>query len=370
MLLGSGVCNLRSETLARELRHAYRMPARGYETCAVVGSSGSLLTTRFGAEIDSHDVVIRFNDAQVASFEPIVGSRTSLRVVNSQAMLTLLRKCSPPGRCDPAPGCCPNESILLNSGHAPLMECFKRVCGEAPSVQGIRMKPRHPFFITHSRRPTMSGIFGMAAAQLLCNGRIYAYGFTSATDDNTSEAQYHYYDKCSQADGEQKMLERTARRFEIGWLDNYTSIIRFRKASRLHPAFVPTPRVNLHPCPEAYEARNFSRRMFAVARPATKRVTTLSYRKYIGSGCCRGDYEKARRSGKVSQRCLAYSGPQCTQDPRQCEVNCTATASCFAFSYSHALQDCFFCRSCQSLRPAGGHSALYTTWVKIPRRVQ
>ena len=216
----------------------------------------------------------------------------------------------------------------------------------------------------------MSGIFGMAAAHLLCNARIDAYGFTLATDDNISEARYHYYDDCGLAAGEQKMLERTARRLEIGWLDNYTSVIQFRNASSLHPAFVPTPRVNTRPCLEADEARNFSRKISSVVRPTTRRVSAFSYRKYVGSGCCRGDFEKARRSGKVSQKCLAYSGPQCTQDPRQCEMNCTATASCFAFSYSHALQDCFFCRSCQSLRPAGGHSALYTTWVKIPRRVQ
>ncbi|GAB2278363.1 purple acid phosphatase [Dionaea muscipula] len=36
-----------------------------FKTCAVVGNSGDLLKTEFGKEIDSHDVVIRDNEAPV-----------------------------------------------------------------------------------------------------------------------------------------------------------------------------------------------------------------------------------------------------------------------------------------------------------------
>lgn len=38
---------------------------RQFKTCAVVGNSGDLLKTEFGDEIDSHDVVIRDNEAPV-----------------------------------------------------------------------------------------------------------------------------------------------------------------------------------------------------------------------------------------------------------------------------------------------------------------
>lgn len=38
---------------------------RQFRKCAVVGNSGDLLKTQFGKEIDSHDAVIRDNEAPV-----------------------------------------------------------------------------------------------------------------------------------------------------------------------------------------------------------------------------------------------------------------------------------------------------------------
>ena len=41
---------------AESLQHHF-----GFNSCAIVGNSGSLLYTKFGAVIDKHDVVFRLN---------------------------------------------------------------------------------------------------------------------------------------------------------------------------------------------------------------------------------------------------------------------------------------------------------------------
>ncbi|XP_038054080.1 alpha-N-acetylgalactosaminide alpha-2,6-sialyltransferase 6-like [Patiria miniata] len=54
----------------------------GCTSCAVVSSSGYLLGTKAGPEIDRHSCVIRLNMAPVKGYEKDVGTRTSLRVMN------------------------------------------------------------------------------------------------------------------------------------------------------------------------------------------------------------------------------------------------------------------------------------------------
>ena len=57
---------------------------RRFQSCAVVGSSGTLLHHRFGPEIDAHEAVIRVNGAPLGPrFEHIAGARTTWRVFAS-----------------------------------------------------------------------------------------------------------------------------------------------------------------------------------------------------------------------------------------------------------------------------------------------
>ncbi|XP_065575446.1 beta-galactoside alpha-2,6-sialyltransferase 2-like isoform X2 [Artemia franciscana] len=57
-----------------------------FNSCAIVSSSGALLGSNMGQEIDSHDFVVRFNNAPTESYEQDVGTKTSLRIVNSQVV--------------------------------------------------------------------------------------------------------------------------------------------------------------------------------------------------------------------------------------------------------------------------------------------
>lgn len=60
-------------------------------TCALVTSSGHLIGSQRGREIDSSECVIRMNDAPVMGHWRDVGRRTSLRVVAHSSLQRVLR---------------------------------------------------------------------------------------------------------------------------------------------------------------------------------------------------------------------------------------------------------------------------------------
>ena len=68
---------------------------RKYSTCAVVGNSPKLLTSQYGAQIDSHDAVLRFNDAPTKGFETYVGRRCTFRANNLRWTQLLLHRGAP-----------------------------------------------------------------------------------------------------------------------------------------------------------------------------------------------------------------------------------------------------------------------------------
>ncbi|KAG8141837.1 hypothetical protein E2320_006507 [Naja naja] len=59
--------------------------------CAVVSSSGQMLGSRSGKEIDAKECVLRMNQAPTRGYEEDVGSRSTLRVVSHTSIPLLLR---------------------------------------------------------------------------------------------------------------------------------------------------------------------------------------------------------------------------------------------------------------------------------------
>ena len=55
---------------------------------AIVGNSGSVLNHEYGAFIDTHDVVVRFNEAPTKLFQRYIGSKTTQRYVVYNNSLT------------------------------------------------------------------------------------------------------------------------------------------------------------------------------------------------------------------------------------------------------------------------------------------
>ncbi|KFO30978.1 CMP-N-acetylneuraminate-beta-galactosamide-alpha-2, 3-sialyltransferase 1 [Fukomys damarensis] len=61
----------------------------GCRRCAVVGNSGNLRESLYGADIDSHDFVLRMNKAPTAGFEADVGSKTTHHLVYPESFREL-----------------------------------------------------------------------------------------------------------------------------------------------------------------------------------------------------------------------------------------------------------------------------------------
>ena len=59
-----------------------------FESCAIVGNSGSMLNYTYGKSIDSHEVVLRFNQAPPGTSKDTlarhVGSKTTFRLINTR----------------------------------------------------------------------------------------------------------------------------------------------------------------------------------------------------------------------------------------------------------------------------------------------
>lgn len=119
-LLGLGLCEdwcriaPSHSSLTRRLRDKFHKKD-GFASCALVGSSGLLLQERLGAQIDAHEFVLRTNLAPIGGFEDVVGTKTTVRVMNTEALETVLLERACPELRHGRTSFCPRYSIYVNS---------------------------------------------------------------------------------------------------------------------------------------------------------------------------------------------------------------------------------------------------------------
>ena len=153
-----------------------------FKSCAVVGSSNSLLKAQKGKDIDKHTAVIRMNQAPTKGFEAYTGKKTTVRLQNQE-------------RVGPHPG--EKNSVCLVKGYN-----FRKPkgCKVLPlSPQFLEYTKFHWVFQLNSRffdvkRATRSvgrmkmstGFMAITLAMHVCR-RVDIYGFSGKSS--------HYYTK-------------------------------------------------------------------------------------------------------------------------------------------------------------------------------
>lgn len=147
-----------------------------YDTCAIVGSAGLLLTQEFGKEIDDHEAIFRFNIAPAKGFEKNVGSRTTLRLINRHHLGFREFK---------------EEICLFHTTVEEALRHYVRIATKHPDLPNVPMDMSFYKKVVEWNKletPT-NGYFGLKLALMLCD-KIDIYGFLRTWK---GYVKYHYF---------------------------------------------------------------------------------------------------------------------------------------------------------------------------------
>ncbi|KAL1520549.1 hypothetical protein AB1Y20_022125 [Prymnesium parvum] len=187
----------RADELRKKRANATLPARRAYGSCAVVGSSGTLLRSRRGAEIDAHDSVIRINAAPLPpKLHAWTGSRTTIRVFAS-----------------PHAGSNSHfkEEALFPRQQTMLVVCDRPYVYSCQNVLFATRKPNwhgiNPIFYAAVRRQTdkrkhaipLTGVVAVAAATRLCSS-VDVYGLSTMEYQSQTKKTCFYYWMCSSTD--------------------------------------------------------------------------------------------------------------------------------------------------------------------------
>lgn len=185
------------EPLIHSLSNQQQIKAQEKTSIAVVGNSPSLLTHSHGQYIDSHDVVIRFNNAVLTdSYKRHTGEKTSLRIVSPN-----LVKRTPHAGMDALA----ISGINIFHGESGYWDCLANL---PPHVKLAVFDQRIWYeLVEQLSAPPSAGLLTLASLAKLPGVEINAFGFSaevqkkpkSASTDNSrfgySVGRNHYGDR-------------------------------------------------------------------------------------------------------------------------------------------------------------------------------
>jgi len=204
---GSALCisaYIESDANANRIRSVLGSPS-GFSSCAVVGSAGFLRLQRIGKEIDGHQFVIRANLAPVTGYEAIVGSKTSLRVVNSEALGSILHEKSCSNSSSIIASMCPSYPVYLNTADRWMVSNYKKLCTNTTVFDNNDLDAWDPALHAQWQgigTNLMSGAYAIAIALKICPNGTTVYGVSHEDTfelNNNQSASYHYYDERMQS---------------------------------------------------------------------------------------------------------------------------------------------------------------------------
>ncbi|XP_066290288.1 CMP-N-acetylneuraminate-poly-alpha-2,8-sialyltransferase-like [Branchiostoma lanceolatum] len=188
-------------------------PIKHYRTCAVVGNGGILLESNCGAEIDSHDFVIRPNLPPVLKYRTDVGSRTNLTLVNGRRLTKIslglqsvfgksLETAMPWIQLFDSPGMIFCYSLIFSKKRQADMRVVntaikmynKTTITAFPSASLVDSNRVYKELAGKEWDYPSTGLNAVALASTFCD-KISIYGFYPMPMYQSKRVFYHYYDK-------------------------------------------------------------------------------------------------------------------------------------------------------------------------------
>ena len=185
-----------NKTVFSNTRHL----ARRWKSCALVGSSGKLLSQRNAESIDRHDVVIRINDAPIHPYEKYVGRRMPDVAIINRAIASKTKCLRNVNR----------ETLLVQSHHPGGISTIGRFCyRQGPifalsqhiidTTRSILSTYRMKHGLKRYRSPS-AGMYAVVFALHLCS-ELDVYGFGAVRGqlysyyrDHNSPSTRHAFD--------------------------------------------------------------------------------------------------------------------------------------------------------------------------------